>query len=1452
MAILLTLMLLLPVLSVPAMAEDSFDVSFYEMAYAASAYLSNELATSDDEQVSIPNLNSCSAGGLLGYSDGIDESGFVSKWIMSALSTSSATLSYDSLYNVNDDTYGGFYGYVMYGQMLKHIGFDNTATESTSFFRKAAGVVVLLTYYCARIMPGTFNQIVEILQGLNPFRWIDTGHDITWVDSNGVRQSLDMEAPGGIGDGAFAPIAAVFGRLYRAIYNNIAIWVFVFMFAVLATNLLFDNLGKGKGQNWQRIKKFLIRGFAMFVGVPLCASLYSQSLSMLHDMTDENNMAASRIIASTFIDFEGWAREFQLGIPSRSGSVGDARFEYSNRRINAVSASTYVNLQASCYNINRAVWAKSGRVTDSYDALSMVGNAFEDMDDKAASLAIAASEERARLSHQEETVTRAQSGVIEDLIERYANGDFYYPGSWETDVRASMRLGGENSNEKLKTMLKKASKPRTFEEGVIAPGYLGRDGRDMLWGASGWLSATSEDSASNSMTFINAQPMSKMALYNYLSSDFGSRSMVIYSNENASSGFVRKSHFSVNLIGGGLLGILFYLDMVVLLFIMGFIGFFYSMAILFANLRRTFSVMVSVFGTVSGSIKMFAKLLTFIVVSILEIIGTMFAYMLATDLLLALNQIVTTPLLAAMSKIGSGSIIQDHLTGRLLGNFGGLAAKPILVISLIIDIIVMILFTIMAMKVRKDIVKAIEEIASAFIDKVLGVQHQPLGGGSPGLGGRMAGGLMAGLGAGAAANMLSGRGDSESDGTTKGTSSADENDGAGAPDGKDGKNSKDGKDGGKEGDGKKTKAGDEAGETGKSGNGSSAGGGGGSTGPGLGSGERDDDESPSADELSEVQNAESLDEVNAPVENDGSADGLNGSNDGVPDGPVPDADDGQLDKADADDDDATDKEKAEKPIEANNAEQPQDGAPRNVKAPGDKSNKAADKDKSGENQQSAKKSDDKKPGDEKTDSKLADESKQELKPLAEGDKAKADDKTKKTHPAEKSNPGKPGDKQLTDAVGGKSADTDTGTQASDNVEEPLDAAKPVAGEANSGVKSLRVDPSKPGGLQSDSPTESSSGSTETTEQTTDVNQVDETATSDTATPVAPAETGVSGQNGGVNGQSGQTGVNGSSKLASEQPKPAEANTGKDKKPGGQTRRGGNTGGKQGRTGKSVSRSPGGSGHIETETEIKSDLEPAAPAALNIEPNESGAVVTSTVDAPGGPATESPAPAPAAPAGPTTDSPAPAPAPAAPAGPASDGQNGQSGQSGQRQQSGETKTESRPTAPAAPPSQKQTSINPTRIAAVTAAGAFMASSNNQTVSQLGGAITQGTTMSITQEALNRDRRPAPAPSTPASAPKTTEVKTETITTETTETVTSSETPNPAPNVINTTKTTRIEKVETVSPVVEEPVETPESGVEVIIKKRRRNTNASKGGKKRKKVKVLDNKRSKAKNLDDFLT
>ena len=329
-------------------------------------------------------------------------------------------------------------------------------------------------------------------------------------------------------------------------------------------------------------------------------------------------------------------------------------------------------------------------------------------------------------------------------------------------------------------------------------------------------------------------------------------------------------------------------------------------------------------------------------------------------------------------------------------------------------------------------------------------------------------------------------------------------------------------------------------------------------------------------------------------------------------------------------------------------------------------------------------------------------------------------------------------------------------------------------------------------------------------------------------------------------------VNGSSKLASEQPKPAEANTGKDKKPGGQTRRGGNTGGKQGRTGKSVSRSPGGSGHIETETEIKSDLEPAAPAALNIEPNESGAVVTSTVDALGGPATESPAPAPAAPAGPTTDSPAPAPAPAAPAGPASDGQNGQSGQSGQRQQSGETKTESRPTAPAAPPSQKQTSINPTRIAAVTAAGAFMASSNNQTVSQLGGAITQGTTMSITQEALNRDRRPAPAPSTPASAPKTTEVKTETITTETTETVTSSETPNPAPNVINTTKTTRIEKVETVSPVVEEPVETPESGVEVIIKKRRRNTNASKGGKKRKKVKVLDNKRSKAKNLDDFLT
>ena len=709
LAMLLVLVLLLPVLCVPAFAEDTADVSFYEMASVASAYLSDALARGKNSDgtpaegggIKITGLTSGSVGGFLGYSDEIDDSNFISKWVSSKLSTSSTTLSYDSLQRISgDEGRDGFaYAYLKYGQLLNRIGFDSTGNSGNHIVRVIGGSVMVFVYNVARFLPNVFNAVIKILQFLNPFRMIDTGYDIA---------DLEYE---GRGTGPLQSLADVMAKIYKAIYDHIAGFIFVWLFVVLVVTLLFSNLNahSGMARNaWPLIKKFLIRGVAMFLGVPLCASLYSTSLEWLEEMSDDKNFAASRIIASTFIDFEEWARRYQLAIPS-----GTARLSFSNHDNGTISSTTYLNLQSSCYNINQASWAAADKIA-SADRVSFGGGATNN-------LLISSLEKKSELVHSD-TEDIGMADVIDDLLERYSHGDFYYPGSWETDVRSHYTLA---SIEGLEDVLKSSAKVSSFEDKVVNGGLFGAAGEDKFWGSSGVLSTVGvpdENEPVNNrpvnkyMSFNTAGRLSVMALYNYLSSDFGGNSLTIYSNEQASSGFVRKSHFSVNLIGGGLLGFLFYLDSLILIFVMAFIGFFYAMAVLFANIKRTFVVFVAAFGTVSGSIKMFAKLLTFVIVAILEIIGTMGAYFISTEMLLSLNQLIISPLLIVMSRLGTGSSAGDIVVGTnvgivsaTVGSFFGVAAKPVLMVCLVVNIIIMILFTVVACKVRKQIVKSIED-----------------------------------------------------------------------------------------------------------------------------------------------------------------------------------------------------------------------------------------------------------------------------------------------------------------------------------------------------------------------------------------------------------------------------------------------------------------------------------------------------------------------------------------------------------------------------------------------------------------------------------------------------------------------------------------------------------------------------------------------------------------------
>ena len=1241
LAMLLVLVLLLPILCVPAFAEDSADVSFYEMASVASAHLSDVLARSEKEDgsVTIKGVTSGSIGGFLGYSDEIDESNFFSKWVSSKLSTSSATLSYESLQRIsggeNGDGYA--YAYLKYGQLLNRIGFDSTGNSGNHILRVIGGSVMVFVYNVARFLPNVFNAVIKILEFLNPFRMIDTGYDIA---------DLEYE---GRGTGPLQGLANVMAKIYKAIYDHIAGFIFLWLFVVLVVTLLFSNLNahSGMARNaWPLIKKFLIRGVAMFLGVPLCASLYSTSLNWLDEMSDDKNFAASRIIASTFIDFEEWARQYQLAVPKNNSGFSGARLSFSNHDNGTISSTTYLNLQASCYNINQASWAKAGKI-GSPDSVNFGGGITNNA-------LIASLESKSELVH-EGTEDVGMADVIDDLLERYSHGDFYYPGSWETDARAEYTL---QTVEGLEDVLRSSSKVSSFRENVVEAGLFGADGEDKFWGSSGVLSgvgpADETDRGSKPMNFNVAGRLSAMALYNYLSSDFGGNSLTIYSNEQASSGFVRKSHFSVNLIGGGLLGFLFYLDSLVLIFVMAFIGFFYAMAVLFANIKRTFVVFVAAFGTVSGSIKMFAKLLTFVIVAILEIIGTMGAYFISTEMLLSLNQLIISPLLIVMSRLGTGSSAGDIVVGTnvgiisaTVGNFFGVAAKPVLMVCLVVNIIIMILFTVVACKVRKQIVKSIEEVASAFIDKVLGVQHTPLSNGSPGLAGRLAGAGIAGVGA-AAGQRLFGGGSAEASETTKGTASAEQSDGSAPPDGKSGS-----------GEQRDTKSGESAGEETKT-------------------SQSDSDKSSADPSLNEDTASDAAEQQ----EKDAAEQLMS---EGSLDSPIPVAasessetsseessEENSTDKSlDAIDDKPVEEAKNEddkKPAEAEKDKSKDDGQRKDIAAePVDKSkDDAKDKNKSKDKSKDGSKTKDVKAGDPatKTDKnapKTEDEKAEPAKPAVSGEAGKSENKKPGDKKSEdkkagdkKPDEGKSGQpkpvessesglkKQRFDPNAPKPVESsESGGSSVENSETgELDNVKPVAESESSGVavdntQQASVNPD--GGVEGSSdinsdgtkPVEQSSESTVQVGVNPDgTAQVGANSDSTTQPGVSPDITGSegTGTEAGVNNTGSSVE---SSKPIESDAKPADGQ--KSKRSGRSSRRTQRKTGKPNSGGRKLSDSPvvGQPKPVESESSIDGsnigsndgaavlngapDMQPAAPAALNVEPTDTGVVMTPNVD-----------------------------------------------------------------------------------------------------------------------------------------------------------------------------------------------------------------------------------------------
>ena len=625
-------------------SDDVLDTTWYTLSSAASGWLSDALAQGTD----VGFIPGGSVGGVLGYCDEANTSGVIIDLIQSTISSSSATYSYDALSNMGTE----FINYGNYGRSLRAIGLDDTSSMSDNMLRSLAGNLLLGLYSMSTFVNQMFGFVVDFLRKINPYRLFTfNGGPLVSFGGDGIEKMT-------MSDGQ--TMAGYMNNLLAFLRDNFA-WLIIIPASVtfLIWALFLSNRNKG-----YEIKKFLWRIAIIFFSVPIMGSIYTTTLDWIDAEIDpKNGTPSAKIVASMLVDFEAWAQS-GLSVSGPGIRVGNINDPDSG----AIQDENLPTIRQVCLKINNMACPNL--------PTSIGGNA-----DDASSW----NKEISGASDNNDMGDVDVSSYIRGLCVRYARGDKYTPSDyrgWWTSLYATPFKGEpiEQTVEDTDTLLDWTSNG--------ASTYLTSDPSG-LWSGGGdkpWLG------------------MSPMSVYNYLSTKFSDSGITIYSNEKASSGFVRDFHYSVNLVGGnGLVSFLIYLNGATMLSILILLAVGYGGGIIIHSVMRTFKVITSIPMATLGSLRYGAKLIGNTIMMLAEVVVSLFMYALAVSLLYGSMDLV--------------DIFFNNLAGGTID--GSIAQTLVMVVEYVLSIVLYIWLGIMLLRYRKKAVKAIDEMICGFINRLV-------------------------------------------------------------------------------------------------------------------------------------------------------------------------------------------------------------------------------------------------------------------------------------------------------------------------------------------------------------------------------------------------------------------------------------------------------------------------------------------------------------------------------------------------------------------------------------------------------------------------------------------------------------------------------------------------------------------------------------------------------------
>lgn len=714
---------------------------FYTLSSNVTAYFSDATKPGEGDGLSADEgwttiaQNASEGGNLLGYGD--DDVSSFSGWLVSKATGSSNTVGYDSLKVRDNDSssansaYSGVLAYAQYGSLLNALGLDSTSTGLGLHFQNMAfGSIMALLYLLAGGIDTIFSAVIWLLETLNPFKFFFSA-----ISASSTAMANGMTGGQGV-PVWMQSLDTWFSGWYQALVNlSWTVLVPLFLFVFIISSLMWK-----KGNALGGLKKLVIRVLFLGVGLPLIGSMYTASLGVMKDATAGAGMGATRVVISTFVDFENWAKKDRLAVPDNATLQWDSSKQ-------APTGASVNKLRQTTVAINKL--ANSGAFSSVSDIdVSGLGS----------------------ISTEAAKADTTSSGGLKDftyvaameMLLRYTTAQSYQASDFDTAIKGRISQQASSGQEQVKSCAttwfnvqadgstKADGKGCSATKASDNPVLKVREGSGLqASGESGTITfTTSGDKYAGDWVMLgenfNGANLSALSMYNYLNTTFDKNSATTYSSSNAVSSATREYHNSVNLVGSAGVSWLYWVNGAVTLLCFIVLGLGYAFGMFTGAIKNSMHIITAVPFATLGSMAGIAKVVIYTFTMITEIIATMFIYRLVQEIILSIPSIFEGGLEHMFNSMGG--------FGVYLKNSGNVT-----LFTSLVSTVLLILLTWKMMHFRGAFVKGLNEAVTKIIDKFLDTNVAPPAGGGK-LMPALAGGVGAGVGSAAANRLMSGRG----------------------------------------------------------------------------------------------------------------------------------------------------------------------------------------------------------------------------------------------------------------------------------------------------------------------------------------------------------------------------------------------------------------------------------------------------------------------------------------------------------------------------------------------------------------------------------------------------------------------------------------------------------------------------------------------------------------------